>query len=509
MQFFPGKDLDEMLDEKMLQTGEAFDVNQVLRWADQLLDALEYLHGHQPPIIHRDIKPQNLKLTEQGDVILLDFGLAKGAAAGMSQVDESVPAFTRKYAPLEQIEGAGTDPRSDLYSLAATIYQLITGQVPPDALTRAAAALGRRPDPLRPANKLNRRAPEAVAAAITRALAQLPDERPATATEMRRALRAAARPPATDYYAAARAVAPPHAPDHYATATSCAASRMEGAFPREDLATAGFSAAKYTVSNCDNAGWIDATSPALVVNEPGVAFARVRSGGARTVVLALCLLLLIVAALAYWRLNPLMGTSAADPSAGKNTIARPDEATLAPAPLVEVMQCYLEVDSKLGRVERVACDNPVIKGRFLKFHFMPSRSGYLYIIAPGEQGRRVTFLTAGPNSTWGVKGNLIEGGTEYSFPPRQDDWIEVARGASSRTYTVIFTPHPLGQSRFLAGPAGHDLTTTEDGELDELRKRFEQRARVEVQGDQSIVVVREEDASETPFLFDVNLHIVR
>src|SRR5262249_51166634 len=124
MQLFPGKDLDELLNEKIQETGEAFAVNQVLRWADQLLDALEYLHGHQPPVIHRDIKPQNLKLTEQGDVILLDFGLAKGAAAGMSQADESVPAFTRHYAPLEQIEGSGTDPRSDLYSLAATIYQL-------------------------------------------------------------------------------------------------------------------------------------------------------------------------------------------------------------------------------------------------------------------------------------------------------------------------------------------------------------------------------------------------
>jgi serine/threonine protein kinase len=77
MQFFPGKDLEELLAERIQETGAAFAVNQVLRWADQLLDALEYLHGHQPPVVHRDIKPENLKLTEQGDVILLDFGLAK------------------------------------------------------------------------------------------------------------------------------------------------------------------------------------------------------------------------------------------------------------------------------------------------------------------------------------------------------------------------------------------------------------------------------------------------
>jgi len=150
MQLFPGKDLDELLNEKIQETGEAFAVNQVLRWADQLLDALEYLHGHQPPVVHRDIKPQNLKLTEQGDVILLDFGLAKGAAAETSQTDEapdeSLHGFTRHYAPLEQIRGAGTDPRSDLYALAATVYRLITGRVPSDALTRAAAALEPPPE---------------------------------------------------------------------------------------------------------------------------------------------------------------------------------------------------------------------------------------------------------------------------------------------------------------------------------------------------------------------------
>src|SRR5262245_11895788 len=169
-------------------------MNQVLRWADQLLDALEYLHSHQPPIVHRDIKPQNLKLTEQGDVILLDFGLAKGAAAEMSQMGdsmgESLPGFTHHYAPLEQILGTGTDPRSDLYALAATIYRLITGSVPSDALTRAAAALERQPDPLRPANILNEQVPEAVAAVLTHALAQLPDNRPANASETRQALRA-------------------------------------------------------------------------------------------------------------------------------------------------------------------------------------------------------------------------------------------------------------------------------------------------------------------------------
>jgi serine/threonine protein kinase len=494
MQLFPGKDLDELLNEKIQETGEAFAVNQVLRWADQLLDALEYLHGHQPPVVHRDIKPQNLKLTEQGDVILLDFGLAKGAAAEMSQTDEapdeSLHGFTRHYAPLEQIRGAGTDPRSDLYALAATVYRLITGRVPSDALTRATAALERRPDPLRPANKLNEQVPEAVAAALTRALAQLPDGRPANATEMRQALRAAVKPLAADYYD---------------TATSIDGPRMAIPQLSEESATGALGATKSSASEVTNAGRIVAPSPAPGVNEQGAAFAWFRSGGARTGYVALCLLLSVIAALAYWRLNPLSGSNAADPPVGETAIARPDGSTPAPT-LFEAMR-YQLVKSKADRAKRVAGDKQVVRGRYLKFHFTPSWRGYLYIIAPGELGGRATFLTAQPNSAWGVNGNLLEAGTDYTFPPRQDKWIEVARGVNSRPYIVIFAPEPLGNPRFLAGPADRALTAAEERELDKLQKRYGQGVRVEEQDAQSIVSIPAERVSGEPFLFEINFRL--
>jgi serine/threonine protein kinase len=503
MQLFPGKDLEELLAEKLQETGEPFAVNQVLLWADQLLDALEYLHNQQLPVVHRDIKPQNLKLTERGDIILLDFGLAKGAATEMSQLDErmderidqSLPGYTRHYAPLEQIRGTGTDPRSDLYALAATIHRLITGRHPADALMRATAALERRPDPLRPANELNGQVPEAVAAVLTRALAQLPDERPATATEMRRALRAAAQPPAPDYYDAS-------------TSTDWSQiERMKSSSPSEEPVTIAHGSTKFSVSEVTNAGQIAAPSPAPGFGEHVAITARSRLGGARTVSIALCLLLPVIAAMAYWRLNRQPGSNSANPPVGETIIARAHSSAPAPAPFVEAMRYYLQVESRTGGAWRIAGVDPVIRGRLLKFHFMPSWPGYLYIIGPGERAARTAFLTAQPNSGWGVKGNLLAAGADYSFPPRQDKWIEVARGAGLRTYTIIFTPEPLATPRFLAEAADRALTAAEEGELAELRKRLGQSVRIETQGAQSIVAIPAERSSGEPFLFEVNLRM--
>ncbi len=179
MQFIPGSDLAAL----MAGRAAPFSIAEVLPWVEQILDALAYLHGQDPPIVHRDIKPQNLKLTPDGQVILLDFGLAKGAAgadAGQAR-EASLLAYTPNYAPLEQIQGSGTDPRSDLYSLAATLYTLLTGASPPTALDRAAAALRGDPDPLRPLAELNPQVPRAVADLLDRCLSLSAADRPPSA----------------------------------------------------------------------------------------------------------------------------------------------------------------------------------------------------------------------------------------------------------------------------------------------------------------------------------------
>jgi serine/threonine protein kinase len=189
MQFIPGDDLSEMMTRKR----GPFPADQVLTWADQLLDALDYLHTQDPQIVHRDIKPQNLKLTARGQIILLDFGLAKGQAGEISRVTTSASIFgyTPNYAPLEQIQGLGTDSRSDLYSLGATLYHLMTGVKPPDALTRAAALVNGQPDPLVKASEANPALAPEVDHVLVKAMAQSREQRYASAAEMRKALHAA------------------------------------------------------------------------------------------------------------------------------------------------------------------------------------------------------------------------------------------------------------------------------------------------------------------------------
>lgn len=162
MDYIPGKDLEQLLKQR----GEPFLVSVVLKWADQVLHALEYMHRQNPPVVHRDIKPPNLKLTAEGQIVLLDFGLAKGKATMLGPRDYELPrakrllslvasgdseeqplqdtstdifGFTRQYAPPEQVQGTGTDPRSDIYALAATLYHLLTGAPPIDALKRLVA----------------------------------------------------------------------------------------------------------------------------------------------------------------------------------------------------------------------------------------------------------------------------------------------------------------------------------------------------------------------------------
>jgi eukaryotic-like serine/threonine-protein kinase len=152
MQFVEGIDLGAML----TQHGP-FPRGTVIAWADQILDALIYLHRHDRQIIHRDIKPHNLKVTPAGKIALLDFGLVQSHAGGPDSetAGQGIFGYSPQYAPLEQIQNNGTGPHSDIYALGATLYHLLTGVKPIDALTRAKALVSLQPNPLTPAHEIN------------------------------------------------------------------------------------------------------------------------------------------------------------------------------------------------------------------------------------------------------------------------------------------------------------------------------------------------------------------
>ncbi|UCF61140.1 MAG: serine/threonine protein kinase [Anaerolineaceae bacterium] len=165
MDYVAGEDLHERAQQNP-PTVEA-----VLLWADAVCDALTYLHTRDPPVIHRDIKPSNIKLQPDGTVMLVDFGIAKEATLGTT-TSTGARGLTPGFSPPEQYGLQRTDPRSDQYALAATLYALLTGQPPADSFERL---MDRQP--LKPIREIKPDVPQVVAAAITRAMALKQEDR--------------------------------------------------------------------------------------------------------------------------------------------------------------------------------------------------------------------------------------------------------------------------------------------------------------------------------------------
>jgi serine/threonine protein kinase len=182
MDYVEGEDLKQVLSRH-----GRVPQSQALEWMDQVLGALEYLHGES--IIHRDLKPANVKITPRGIVFLVDFGLAK-IYDPQQHTTLGARGVTPGYAPPEQYGEGRTDARSDVYSAAATLYSLLTGKTPPDAL----AHMIRQVQFPRP-REIDPQISPHVEAAILRAMLPAPEDRFQTVRDLREALLEPQAPP--------------------------------------------------------------------------------------------------------------------------------------------------------------------------------------------------------------------------------------------------------------------------------------------------------------------------
>lgn len=168
MDYVDGLDLWELFKTRKDPLEEADALDYII----QVCDAVAYLHRQTPPIIHRDIKPQNIKVTSDGRAVLVDFGIAKMVGSG-DRTRTGAMAITPGFSPPEQYGGMGTGPVSDIYSLGATLYAILTGQYPPDSISLMAGGAT-----FQPPNTINAKLSQQVSRAVERAMQVKREDRP-------------------------------------------------------------------------------------------------------------------------------------------------------------------------------------------------------------------------------------------------------------------------------------------------------------------------------------------
>ncbi|MBN1669371.1 MAG: protein kinase [Anaerolineales bacterium] len=177
MDYIEGEDLRERMDRLGILSEE-----EVIVIGVAMCDAMAYMHTQKPSVLHRDIKPGNVRIAPDGHVYLVDFGLAKVVQGGQ-QTTTGARAMTPGYSPPEQYGGARTDHRSDIYSLGATLYAALAGTVPEDSLARTMEQAE-----LTSIRKRNPKVSRRLANAIEKALAVHPDNRFQSAEEFKQAM---------------------------------------------------------------------------------------------------------------------------------------------------------------------------------------------------------------------------------------------------------------------------------------------------------------------------------
>jgi eukaryotic-like serine/threonine-protein kinase len=165
MDYVEGPNLETL---RHIQHEQRFSLQAIMPILAPVVEAIGYLHQQEPPIVHRDIKPSNMIVpVVEKQTVLVDFGIAK--EYDTQGTTSAVRYGSHGYGAPEQYS-AGTNTRTDIYGLGATLYTLLTGEVPVDALERMTRLSNEQPDPLKPASELNPALPAHASRAIEQAM---------------------------------------------------------------------------------------------------------------------------------------------------------------------------------------------------------------------------------------------------------------------------------------------------------------------------------------------------
>ncbi|MBW4539967.1 MAG: GUN4 domain-containing protein [Myxacorys chilensis ATA2-1-KO14] len=179
MEYIDGEDLANVL----VSRGTLSEL-EALHYIKQVADALISIHSRQPPVLHRDVKPQNIVIrSKERNAVLIDFGIAREFIPNLTQQTQT-QLLTEGFAPLEQYEErAERGAFTDVYALAATLYTLLTGEVPACAIERERVLLKRKVDPLKLPQQINPNITSQVSRAIVKGMALEVIDRPQTVRE--------------------------------------------------------------------------------------------------------------------------------------------------------------------------------------------------------------------------------------------------------------------------------------------------------------------------------------
>lgn len=495
MEFIPGDDLEKLLKNR----GEPFPTSQALEWADCLLNALDYIHTQYPPVIHRDIKPSNLKLTPRGELMLLDFGLAKNATTP-TRPGGSVHAYTQGFAPPEQINGTGTDVRCDIYSLGATLYNLMTGNTPSDSKLRAEMMAVPMPDPLKPSHLVKPDIPMPISVVIARAMAVDREQRYPSAKAMREALKQAKQSieDALKHEQERKAEAARLLAEQARLAEDArrraeaetervqrdeAEQRLrdEAARLKKEKAEIERKLSEATAGRQkEEAERLKKEKEATQLRQQAEAERRKHEEaerrrkeeekrlkrpvptGRRAVVVAAAVLLACL--LGYWIWN------ASQSGDGKNQAAVGPSVTptTTPKPSPAVAAQSVEVLRYAQRFEP--------NGSF-RLRFTPQRNGYLYLVALDDKGIPITFLTNHHAYDANGSSNRLTAGSEFVFPPKTS--LTWKGNKQTAELTLIFSPVKLNQPGFLDAASWRELTAAEMSALETMKQSADRSPQTE------------------------------